>query len=348
MSSSRTSYKKTGKNVTVKKQDLINLVNEKIIQYENAKASGKKLIMANPYTEPIYTKVEGGKMIQIPLETQSEAVRNMVRKLKESHKRLVSQPTHTRLERRTRYEGFDPFILDKQLREETLTNEVDPELMKLRDSENRRNNINMPDLPQEYTRFEETEQEYVGDRIDMSQNYPNHPKNDQIIPDDTNDMEYPYDTNELEYQQDEYNSRRRYINSSAKPIQSFVDGVESDISTETYNIETVGIEKFAPINTEENDVKDTYIGQTNQSNQNEATDNGEYYDANCEPCREMKYTDDNKMSYDVDVEGNEDDQIEQFDSDEFISDSTYKYLFFILLLVVAYLAYNYKNQQSII
>jgi hypothetical protein len=196
----------------------------------------------------------------------------------------------------------------------------------------------------------------------MSQNYPNHPRLNQIIPDDTNDMEYPYDINEIEYQQNENDyMRRRLIN------KSNVNGVESDIATEINNTETAGIEKYAPIDTENDndvDVEDTYIYETNQ--QSEETDNEEYYGTNCEPCREMKYTDDNRMTYDVDVEGYdkcimpsatyEDDenaesegeqaQIEGFDSEEFISDSTYKYLFFILLVVVAYLAYNYKNQQS--
>jgi hypothetical protein len=74
--------------------------------------------MTNPYTDPIYTKVEGGKMIQVPRYIQHEAVlkwdvlRNNARPIKQEVNRTGS---HTRLDRRDRYSGVDPYIIDKEL-----------------------------------------------------------------------------------------------------------------------------------------------------------------------------------------------------------------------------------------
>lgn len=114
------SFKRTGRNVQVSRDDLINVTIEQLMAYESTPRS-KRARLPNPYTDVLYTKVDGGKIIQIPKYIQHAAI------LRWDELRARSRPikidvdsrpqgAHTRLDNRDRYADADPYVMDKDLR----------------------------------------------------------------------------------------------------------------------------------------------------------------------------------------------------------------------------------------
>jgi hypothetical protein len=147
MGSNRTTYKKTGYNVTVSKDDLINVTLERLMQYDSLSLSERQN-KENPYYDPVYTKVANGKVVQVPRYVQNAAIQKW-EILKERSSMFGNASAHTRLDRRERYSASknDPYIMNRDLKnvsgarddeddmDEFTDYPVDRELKKLRDYE---------------------------------------------------------------------------------------------------------------------------------------------------------------------------------------------------------------------
>src|SRR5271167_3569132 len=100
MSGNTKAFKKTGRNVTVSRDDLINTVIDRLMNYDSMSKAEKKNI-TNPYRGPVYTKVEGGKTIQVPRQIQHLAIVKWVsmKKRADLSESPVQNPqsSHTRL-----------------------------------------------------------------------------------------------------------------------------------------------------------------------------------------------------------------------------------------------------------
>ena len=73
MSTIREIYKKTGNNVEVNRNDILNKAIEMLMHYDSLSKNTKKR-MRNPYDSTMYAQLENGKMIQIPEDIQNEAI----------------------------------------------------------------------------------------------------------------------------------------------------------------------------------------------------------------------------------------------------------------------------------
>lgn len=352
----KTVFKRTGNNVTVSRDDLINKVIERLSKYDSLPPKQRKEI-SNPYVEPIYTHVEGGKTVQVPRYIQHGAITKW-RILKT---RECQFGGHTRVMKRGRYVGIDPHIINKD-----IINSVVPEpernLYMLRNHEaivrSEVGRVNVPDyqfgrggsygdLPRDFEIYDNNMSQRVMDR----RNFGNHPEAGQFLPDDTNDPEYPYDMNDINYQQESVLRSRKSVgydkntlpdmNNTGKNIliddvAGLVPGEEPNLSPDNNNIETHGVEHYAPI--EFDDVHDNVHDNVREN------DVDEYDEGECEKCRENIETNgyDKYQLYEKTREAPHDkDFIEPYDGSGECTESAYKYLFFALLLLVLF-AYFYK------
>jgi len=106
MSKPTRTFRKTGKNVTVSRDDLINAMMDKLQEYD-ALADDQRSKMPNPYSDPINITLADGKMIQIPRYVQNAAITRW---------RANILSPHTRMDRRKRYSGRDPYIMNRDLK----------------------------------------------------------------------------------------------------------------------------------------------------------------------------------------------------------------------------------------
>src|SRR5579872_7427586 len=117
MSKSTQTFKRTGRNVTVSRNDLINATIDKLAEFDSM-TSEQRERASDPYSAPINVTVAGGKMVQVPRYIQNAAiVRWRAYKLesRDLSSRDIMTP-HTRLERRKRYAGRDPFVMNHSLK----------------------------------------------------------------------------------------------------------------------------------------------------------------------------------------------------------------------------------------
>lgn len=133
-------YERTGKQVRVPEDELVSIVLDMIDEYAKLHPRERRNY-PNPLASPIVTRVASGKTIQIPQQIIDKAV--------EIHKAATAKamraggsgsgsksrsgsmegfnghsdmsPAHTRLAKRERYAGTDPFILDADLRGQSIT-----------------------------------------------------------------------------------------------------------------------------------------------------------------------------------------------------------------------------------
>jgi hypothetical protein len=123
-------YKKTGKNIEVNKDELIQIVLDKVANYDNLVNSGDlSPNLPSPYDEPIFTKVSNGKLVQIPPDIQKEAITywmNTINNMyetennnnEEQENRIDHQNNYQDNYQETntiRYNSEDPFILNSEL-----------------------------------------------------------------------------------------------------------------------------------------------------------------------------------------------------------------------------------------
>src|SRR5947207_2910096 len=121
-------FKRTGHNVTVARNDLINVAIDSLMKYDSM-SPAQRSKMSNPYSDPVYTKVAGGKTVQVPRFVQNAAItRWTIMKRRASDTAAIdadksfinggcniNPSAHTRLTKRERYSFRDPFIMNKDL-----------------------------------------------------------------------------------------------------------------------------------------------------------------------------------------------------------------------------------------
>jgi ribosomal protein L10 len=73
MTDTKNVYKKTGNNLSVSRDELINTTVKKLIYY-NSLSQNKKQNISNPFVDPIYIKLSDEKMIEVPRIIQNNAI----------------------------------------------------------------------------------------------------------------------------------------------------------------------------------------------------------------------------------------------------------------------------------
>lgn len=401
------SFKKTGRNVQVSRDDLINTTIEQLMKYDSM-SHPQRTKASNPYTDPVHTKVAGGKTVQVPRYIQHAAIVRWdilkkraatVNGVGSSVGSSEGQGAHTRLAKRERYSGRDPYIMNRELRGVDGANDdgqdmdefndfpVDKELTKLREYEKTRKRsvgqANVPDdkygrggsygdLPRDFDIFSRNSDREVDD-TSYVRNGP--AKRGQIEPSGFYDK---YDPNTFSHQEVYDTRARRNVGHKGKGRMSRpmrgpaaealqedrgVRGVESDIQSEEHTAETY-VEKYAPVDDDDSLDNDEYVDdyqgsctsctrgdgegviyrgqnrpESEQDNYDQNDDQDDDYDEN-----ELDDQDEYGEYDDTDTGDNE--RIESYDSDVECVDHTYKYLFFILLFLIVFLAVNYKRNNG--
>lgn len=381
-------FKKTGRNVQVSHDDLTNATIEQLMKYDSM-TPNQRAKTHSPYDGPVYTKVAGGKTVQVPRYVQHAAiVRWDILKKRAATVNGVgvsgNLKAHTRLAKRERYSGRDPYVMNRELRGVDGANDdgedmdefndfpVDKELSKLREYERTRKRgvgqINIPDdrygrggsygdLPRDYEIFSKQSDRNIDDTTYVREDSSRSRRH--IEPTGYYDS---YDPNTFA-SQDTYDARAKRavtFRNKSRPMrgpgasreESGVQGVESDIRSEEHTAET-HVEQYAPLDEPmEDDVRvDNYEGSCTSCVRGD--DNGVIYRGQASS-RQEQYDDYDDDYLDVDVDEREYDdtdtddneRIETHDSDAECIDYTYKYLFFILLFLVVFLFLNYKRNNG--
>jgi hypothetical protein len=108
-------YKKTSNNVTVSRNDLLASTIDVLMQYDSLTPSERNKL-SDPYVNPVFAMVDGGKSVQVPRYIQHKAiVKWNIIKNRSMNAHDALEP-HTRLSRRNRYSQADPNIMDPELR----------------------------------------------------------------------------------------------------------------------------------------------------------------------------------------------------------------------------------------
>jgi hypothetical protein len=268
-------YKKTGKNVTVSKDDLVNAMLERLMDYDSMTPS-QKSEMINPYNDPINVKVGGNKMVQVPRYVQNIAINKWLSlKRRADMTGIDSQQnvnsSHTRIANRTRYasQDRDPFVMNRELRgvqgamdDDKEMNEftdypIDRELKKLYDYE-------------KSSRYDVGGSRIPDDRYGRGGSYGDLPRDFEIfsrgVQRNLDDLPYvdgasesgagniepngfyeQHDFNDLNYLSDYDDNLKRTVRQRDRQSGPQIRGMDPDIHSEKQGIETPGIEHYAPV-----------------------------------------------------------------------------------------------------
>ena len=131
MTDNNQGYKKTGKNVTVSKDDIVNATIERLMEYDSMQPD-QKSGMVNPYNDPVNVKVGGKKMVQVPRYVQNVAIKKWLSLKRRADMNGLDgrndgrneggqnsvNSSHTRIANRSRYasQDRDPFVMNRDLR----------------------------------------------------------------------------------------------------------------------------------------------------------------------------------------------------------------------------------------
>jgi hypothetical protein len=371
-------FKRTGKNVSVSRVDLLNAVTDRLADYDSGvrDKSGKPF---NPYVDPVYVKLADGKMVQVPRYVQNIAITKW-RVMKNR-----SSP-HTRMTKNSRYTERDPYIMNRDIKD-VQGNRID-------DDHISHGRTRFPEEMHELSAssdYERRGRAGVGqarvpdDRDGRGGAYGDLPRDYEIFNRDANrkldDTAYVSDISSRrgvhqdgfygEYDENDHGSHSRYDRQMKRRSDSLtrrpsdgtvsrsVVGSAADTAAEERVAETDGVEHYAPVDDNEANEADETVDNYDQDTQD------------CESC----HMGDNRVIYrgqrmnddadvDVDEEGvmdhegeyaDELDDGEYDDGEEVVegmddngsSDQTYKYLFFLLLFIVTIVfLYNRKKHPT--
>lgn len=101
----KSDYMRTGRNIKVTREDLLNAVFSRLEQCDQLQKKGRKLAPC-PYEEIIIVQLPSGKTIAVPKDIQEEAIKIWIGNIPQAH---------TRLRKNARYTRDDPFIMDPSL-----------------------------------------------------------------------------------------------------------------------------------------------------------------------------------------------------------------------------------------
>lgn len=387
MSESTKTFKRTGHNVTVSREDLINATIERLMSYDSMSPSERKKV-SNPYRAPVYTKVEGGKTVQVPRRIQHLAIVkwDSMKQRSELAGSSTDPRPHKRLTNKTLYSVRDPYVMNKELNNVQgisdiydYENPFDLDIVSSR-KENmmNRRSVGSVDIPdQRYGRG--------GSQGDLSQDIVDFSR---VMEREIQDM--PYETEHEAGHITPFEGRYLYKRDMPEHSHAYLDGQLSEsrralktgptmygkykpivgddheVLAEKNTTETDGVEHYAPVNEhdqgrfERREMPIDYA--TNECTSCKGNDDGYIYKGQRRPDYQDQ-SGDEEAEYDEDL-----DERDYLDSDEDepvvdvkghdldnvenydnnSSDDTYKCLFFLLLLfVIAFVVYKKKQGENI-
>jgi hypothetical protein len=109
-------YVKTGRNVSVSKDELIREAINMLAEYDSMTEEERNENDSNnrnPYHDVIFITLNNGKTIQVPRQIQLESIDMWIQN---RNKQLHNDTSHTRIARRERYSKQDPYVMDPNVR----------------------------------------------------------------------------------------------------------------------------------------------------------------------------------------------------------------------------------------
>jgi hypothetical protein len=348
--------KKTGKNIPIAKNYLINMTIRQLANYDSLNVKERKSV-PNPYTDLIFMKLKNGKMIQIPRHIQRTAIVewNMMKERELTNDNFRNG--HTRVSRNRRYSQKDPNIMNKEIsgaNDEIYQDDVPPpdnELRKLRlyekmsrlkvgrmdvsDGRSRRNNT-YGDLPRDFEIYDNMSNQMM-DRA----GYADHPRMNEIMQGRIDGNEYPVEPNDIDFRDRSRIMRRRDMRHIPRHYPDDVVGVETDGNDTNLHQE----DEYEDIDRDSDSDNDRDIednddhtcascNHENDENDEDEYDEYDYYDEHNEYVNERDNDKDNIENYD------------NVDNVEKCDDTAYKYLFFILLFIVIIVVIHYMMNNK--
>ncbi len=369
MSGNANVFKRTGRNVSVSKNELVTVTIDKLMYYDSLTPKQRKNKKC-PYTEPIFTKLNGGKIIQIPENIQKDAIMEWKTMKSKAGNDSKYSEAHTRLGKRERYLGQDPYIMNPDLSSSpslTIGNEVDAdystdnELSKLRAHERRsRKHVggsvvpdqkygsggSFGDLPRDYEIFSRRLSAGVGDYPDEhdvnERNGSNILKRQGVSPFSPSHLMNDYG---LQQQERILAANRATVNDQLNAGDPMDDQGILENCAPVEHMDELGGDLGD--NDYEEDVASCKRCGTDRYDDNSLDEKDDGYDVKE---GNYRYYDDAVHDVDPGYERTVTDMLERYEdnneNENENENSTYKYLFFFLLLVVVVLFINYKKNNG--
>lgn len=276
-------FKRTGKNVSVSRDDLINAAKEKLAQFD-AMTPDQQKQNPDPYNAPINIIVANGKLVQIPRYIQKAAI--------DMRRSDQMMSPHTRIARRDRYAGNDPFIMNRDLKNvvgarddidaidyDLVDNDID--VQRDRDIQRRRSvgRVNVPprlgrggcgkDLPRDYQLFNKMIDRNVDDmpfitdknafesvkpvgfyKIDDGNYFSTQDRYDALAKERVNMGSRRSDRQDMSDIRDRILDNRGGPNEQSRDSDDNISPIESDIGVEENMKESAVVENYAPLDDE--------------------------------------------------------------------------------------------------
>lgn len=303
-------YKKTGRNINVSRDDLINDVIYKLELYDNSSPHVRKNT-SNPYRDAVYTRLAEGKTVQVPSDIHEEAIIQWT-----EAKKGVEQKHNNIKHNNIKYQN---------------------ELDKLREYESNRYNENSSsrgDLPRDYEI--------------QRKDYPSHPyiKNVNDVEVEANiqeqENEETHDFQEPEhiqqYTQDNSNTECKTCNTAHKYIEPRNSQMSSTERPRNSQM---------PYTEQSRNSQHPYTEQSRngQMPYTEQLRNGQMSYAREGSNRQPPYVD-SRILYDDVMDYNDTD--DNKNNYSMVSNNMYKYLFYLVLISFVYVLYkNHRNTEEL-
>jgi hypothetical protein len=374
-------FKKTGRNVTVSRCSLINSTIEKLMQYDSLLPNEKKN-MINPYVDTIYTKVGNSKTVEVPKYIQNEAIVKWNLMKRKSVSSSINQnniitntntntntiggknntnPAHTRLNKRDRYVGNDPYIMNPDISgviddypskqpvnfpsDYSTDYSIRDHNRLQRNNMNNRKNVGQSiiadqkygrggtygDLPRDYEIFSDRSASMIQDNMNWNRtadDVPNMDKNSFALMEkqglSRGDLFMPDDTNDVEYPYDTNSLKYQQIveNRRKKNVDMYDTYDQSSELADYTDAQDAGdIQASADHNVSNMEFMSTLNNNLNNFN---VAGNEIYDQPRCTTCGEDDGYALNGQNYDNDYQGTYDNPDYDYDS-EYDNDSDYAY-----------------------
>ena len=326
------SVKKTGNNVQISREELINATIKNLIDYDNLSIQEQKN-QTNPYINPVYVKTSNGKIVEVPQTIQKFAI-DKLNQYNHEHRTFKKQ-TNFDGENTVRYVNHDPFIMDQELANEPIGNVNDKSYVNSYDDEHiydvheEQNIVNVGktvlfnpshqggsygDLPRDFGLF----QEKTNQNIDTNVYYDY--KKHTIYPSKYYDDNNNYDTKNPLLQ-----SKHQYMNSDTIIGVEYDDDDVQELPHESTKILTEMPSEQSECSTCINEYVNHCDNITEQSE--------------CSTCINEYVNHENQI-----INDELNDNIEEIENFYESYDYIYKYLFYVMLCIVLFILFKKTKQ----
>jgi hypothetical protein len=346
MSNSNQNYRHTGKNLSVSREDLVQAVREKLAEYDSLN-NNQRAKYPNPYVSPVYAKTSDNKTVQVPRYLQNAVIVKW---------KTTKGSSHTRLDNSKRSSFRDPYVMncdingvrgspdDLEDADDGLT-QRDHEINQ-RDTENNRRNVGLVVVPDQRFGKGGSAGDLSGDFDRFDTEIHSKMKHDQH----TNGYEPEFDDDASllmeprQVRRPNIKSCDNSLKTNNVPADDIVSGVNPDD-----DMGAGSSEQFASVEIDDNNYNEYNDEETEHATEHKMSNIGDdrvIYRRPQRPSDNYDYDDRYEAdAYDVDMSDQNEEVIEGMDARAYC-EPEYKYLFFILLIIMLFMGYTYKKNKG--